>query len=273
MKLFWIFLLFLSSCNHYVPEDPEYYNFYAHLNDKSSFNHSCEPSECFLIILVDARHLDYCNTDSLLKTMVKHPSDGSKNGDVGHAWIYLQGTVDGKTTVIEGGHSGETGRFQPKYFEGVMDLIEEHDDPNPIRYLWSTQHDGFFEAGPGYHVPTYAIKVDLNEEQFKDILAFMDPENYLYIQYSLTTHQCCTFVQKIAQISGLSLEYKITFPIQQKVTFCGTTMQLWKDDAFSQITLGSPDVLEKSLMQCVAEGKAEYALDFYKKVSGLSEIH
>ena len=82
----------------------------------------------------------------------KHPSDGSKNGDVGHAWIYLQGNVNGESIVIEGGHSGELGICQPKYFDGIMNYVEYgyadsscgemcclRNEPNPVKYLWASQ--------------------------------------------------------------------------------------------------------------------------------------
>lgn len=62
-----------------------------------------------LILLVNARHLDYRTAASCLKTTAKHPSDGSKNGDVGHAWIVLKGP-EGE---IEGGQSGRQAAINP----------------------------------------------------------------------------------------------------------------------------------------------------------------
>lgn len=61
----------------------------------------------YIVFLVNARQLDYSSFRSVLRTIAKHPSDWSKNGDVGHAWIYLKGDE-----VIEGGHSGELGLDQ-----------------------------------------------------------------------------------------------------------------------------------------------------------------
>src|SRR5262245_4920764 len=63
----------------------------------------------FLVICVDACRLDYTSCKELVRTIAKHPANGSKNGDVGHAWIYLRGWLDGEWIEIEGGHSGELG--------------------------------------------------------------------------------------------------------------------------------------------------------------------
>ena len=52
---------------------------------------ACAEEEYFVVFLVNARGLDYTDTLKFLKTVAKHPRDGSKNGDVGHAWVYLKG--------------------------------------------------------------------------------------------------------------------------------------------------------------------------------------
>lgn len=248
----------------------------------SSPQFHCQPSMretgCFLVLLVDAKHLDYSDNHLLLKSMVKHPDTLSKNNDVGHAWIYLRGTIDGQSVELEGGHSGELGQAQVKYFDGVMNYIEygyanptEEEkrcprcEPNPIKYLWTSLGDGFYQEGPGMHRPTFAAKVDITHEQFRKILEFIDPFNYHYPDYALTRNQCTTFVAQVAALIDLSLEYEVTIPIDQKLTLCGETYQLWTDPLYSQITFPSPDILECSLKDLVAEGNAEYALDWYQK--------
>jgi hypothetical protein len=40
-------------------------------------------------------------------------------------------------------------------------------------------------------------------------------------------------------------------------------IRLWEDPRYSMITFPTPDVIEKSLMQAVENGEAEYALDWY----------
>lgn len=271
-----LLVLLANSCS-YHPASPSYNNLYKQLElIPECTNHSMRETDFFLIFLVDARRLDYTNNRSLCRTLAKHPSDGSKNGDVGHAWIYLQGSVNGEKVVVEGGHSGETGLSQPKYFDGVMNNIEygtpdptseqKHfyrKEPNPIKYLWASQCDGFFQKGSGNHIPTFAAKIDLTESQFLRILEFIKNE-YHYRDYAITRNQCTSFVAQIGALANFSMTYKITIPIDQTITMGGKTLTLWEDPNYSMLTLPSPDILEQSLIQSVGEGKAEYALPWYR---------
>lgn len=208
-------------------------------------------SDRFLVILVDAPHLDYSDCRRLLKSVVKHPRNGCKNGDVGHAWIYLHG----EGLCLEGGHSGELGVVQPKYFDGVMDRIDRG-DPNPAKYLWAIQRDGFFQHGTGGHRATYAVKVDITTEQCREILKFI--ESYPFPEYAIAGNQCSTFVAQVAALAGLELECEVTIPIDQQIRIGKCTYTLWTDPKYSSLTISSPDILEKSLQQAVEEGKVEY---------------
>lgn len=214
----------------------------------------------FLVLLVDARQLNYANNQAFFQSMVKHPSDGSKNSDVGHAWIYLRGSINGQPVELEGGLSGETGVTRLKYFEGVAQLIEKG-DPNPIKYLWTSLNDGYYEEGSGRHLPTYAIKIDLTEEQFFSILNFV--EGYTFNHYSLTKHQCCSFVQEVARQAGLELQTHLTMTIQKTLKLGKYTTPLWQNPLYSTITFPCPEVLEASMKLAVSQGKAQPATQWY----------
>ena len=256
-------VLAFSGC-YYKPHSEAYQRLYSHLDGHKPKKKNIIASDFYLILLVNARHLDYSDGKRLLKTIRKHPSDGSKNGDVGHAWILLKGVVNGKPWMIEGGHSGELGQFQPRYFDGIMDRIESG-DANPVGYLWEVQRDGFFQMGSGGHRPSYAIKVDLTEKQFLAILSFIDPRHYDYPNYALFGNQCATFVAAVAKIVHLDLNCEVTIPIPQSLSMGQKTFYLWSDPSYSQLTLSSPDILEQSMMQAVEEERVEYALPFYLK--------
>lgn len=231
----------------------------------------------YVVFLVDAPHLDCSNNRALCKTIAKHPSNGNKSGDVGHAWIYLHGWNDGNEITVEGGHSGETGIEQAKYFEGIMNYVrfgyanppecfsQPRFEPNPIKYLWEGQKDGFFQKGAGKHRPTYAAKVFLTDEEFRHILAYIDPRRYNYRDYSLTSHQCTTFVVEVASLAGLQLDCEMEIPIGQTVRADGECFVLWRDPEYSTFRFASPDVLEKSLKRAVKEGRAEPALLWYRR--------
>ena len=218
------------------------------------------PSDYFVVFLVDARRLDYSDDLSFIRTLAKHPSDGSKNGDVGHAWIYLEGNLEGQRVYLEGGHTYALEGQTPEYLEGISYLVEEG-HPDPASYLWYVRPDGFFEQGNGGHKPTYAAKVDLTEEQFLELAEWI--ENYPYDTYSLLGPQCATVAAEVADRIGLKLETEVTLKIDQNVTIRGVPYCFWENPKYSSITFSSPDRLERSLMRAVQAGDAEYALIWY----------
>lgn len=195
----------------------------------------------FIVFLVNARHLDTSSLPKFIRSLSKHPN-------VGHAWIYLHGDQ-----IVEGGHSGELGIYQPRYADGVMDHLE-WGVKNPVRYLWSSQCDGFFQKGNGGHRPTFAAKVDLSKEQYEQILAFIN--SYPFYEYSLTKNQCCTFLKQIGAIIGLDLAVEATLKIDQWILLDGRRYQMWEDSRYSKLVFSSPDVLEASLKRLVKEKKA-----------------
>jgi len=233
-----------------------------------------QETDYFLVILVDARHLDYSNAKTFIKTMRKHPDDCSKNGDVGHAWIYLQGLKDNQRFIIEGGHSGELGVIQAKYFNGIMNNIDygyanpspsqmckRTHEPNPVKYLWESQHDGYFQQGSGRHNPTFAVKVNLTQEQFEQILLYINA--YHFSDYAITGNQCSSFVAQVAVLAGVDVNCHVTIPVEPFMHVKGGALHLWEDPNYSLLTVSSPDVIEHCLMQLAKEHKVEYALKWY----------
>jgi len=220
------------------------------------------PSDYFLILLVDAKHLDYSDAESLVSTIAKHP-DGSRERDVGHAWMLLAGIQDGKKVLIEGGHSGELGINEPRYLERV---VLNSCERNPVRHLFYPLQDGYFEVGPGQHLPTYAIRVELNQKTFQQILELIQPDHYHFRHYSLTDNQCTTFVAKVATLAGLQLEHETIIPIPQYMKLARKKICLWRDSQYATITISTPDKLEKSMIEAVVAGQARVALRHYYTV-------
>ena len=223
-------------------------------------------SPYYVALLVDAKQLNYTNFQTLLDSVI-HDKKNNPHHYVGHAWIILCGEIDGKKIVVEGGHSGEIGRDFPCYLDGLVlhSQLTSLYEPNPIRYLHTTLYDGFFQSGPGVHTPTFAVILPISKEQFKNIYAAIHPERYDFSSYSLTTNQCVTFVAKVACLAGLTLEYEVTVDVPSSCNIQGREIPLWKDPNYKQITIPSPDILEKSLKKAVEEKKALLALEWYQK--------
>lgn len=269
---FLLLSLIFQSC--YRPHSQAYRELYSYL-DTPIPQRPMHETDYFLVILVEARHLDYTDNYSFLKTVAKHPSDGSKNRDVGHAWVYVQGLQNGIPIYLEGGHSGELGVVQAKYFDGIMNYLDfgyanptyqqclcPRYEPNPVKYLWETQRDGFFQWGAGRHRPTFAAKIDLTPDQFQRILKFI--HCYRYCDYAITGNQCSSFVAQIASLAGLDLDCEVTMSIEPVIYFNGREICLWSDPMYQWLTISSPDILERSLMEAVREGRVENALGWCK---------
>lgn len=226
----WLFLLLLAACSK-----------------RACLPEPCfTPAERYIVFLVEARGLDYSTNPHLLRTIAKHPSDGTKNSDVGHAWILL---VNGDE-IICGGHSGETGTLQMKYIEGVFTLAEKQ-DPNPIRYLFCIQKDGHFQKGSGGHKATFAAKADLTEAQVQEIKDIL--KSYPFENYAISGNSCCGLIEQIGFKLGLLMDSSVTIEIQP--FYKG--IQLWEDPCYSKITIQSPDRLQNSLISLCKEGCLE----------------
>lgn len=238
MRYLILLLLALSSCYKY-----------SHTLD---YTLSAQSSDYSLMILVDARGLDYSCASNFLLSLSSQPR--TTYGRFGHAWIYLKGIEEGIPVYIEGGHSGERGVMCPQYFDGVMDLVDAK-DPNPIRYLWEIQPDGFFEEGSGHHKPNAGIKIEITEEQYLAIKDFICAAKY--DDYAITGNQCSSFVAQIAAIAGVNLVYEVTLEIPQNICFGGRKMVLWTDPCYSQITFGSPDKILESFAPLIQSHQAQ----------------
>ncbi|MCE5317217.1 MAG: hypothetical protein LLG04_07630 [Parachlamydia sp.] len=230
---FVVLLLFLCGCCHYSDDCP---------------CPSTNSSEYSLAIFISAKHFDYSSCQACLASLAK-----TSDGRFGHAWVSLRGLCNGQPVEIIGGHSGELGRIKPRYFDGVADLVESG-DPNPIRYLWEVQGDGFFQKGSGEHRPTYAAQVAITPEQFDAIFSYI--QAYPYNEYCLTGRQCTTFCMEIAALADWYLDGTITLPISSTIYFGGSRMRLWQDPCYASITFASPDRLEHSLKESVKAKQA-----------------
>lgn len=230
----------------------------------------------YLCIVVDAPQLDFSNETTLIRTVAKHPRNYSKCGDVGHAWICVFGNVNDQQVFLEGGHSGEVGETQSRYFDGLMNYIDfgysnptaeeclhPRCEPNPVKYFWEERDDGFFQWGSGGHQPSYAICIPISDRQLSDIITFVS--NYPFERYSITQRQCCSFVVEVAGLAGLRLVADDCLLIHQWMVIEGVAYQLWQDPYYSLLPVKSPDALERSMKQAVADGRAYPATSWAKK--------
>ena len=222
-------------------------------------------SDYFLVLLVDARHLDYSSPSNYFSTL----GQGlffSQDPNTGHAWIVLSGTEDGKEWVFEGGHTGEFGLYAPRYFDEVVRLSYEEHHPNPAHYLFTPLPDGSIQYGSGGHRPTFAAALPLTEEGYHRIRRLLLKDGYDFSQWGIRGPNCIRFVLSCLAAADIELDCQETLVMPQSFLYRGEEIRLWSDPTFSTITVETPELLEKRLWQLTEEGRALVAMQWYKKL-------
>lgn len=228
----------------------------------------------FLVLLVHATGLDYQDQASLLRSLYKRSR--FKGGFLGHSWVLLSGVENGRRQVLEVGLSPK-GEDSVQFFRGVLDLAEygyvnptaeqrrhPRQEPNPISYLWRDQGNGYLQPASEARIrPTYAAKLDLDQEQYRAIKARLNPALPEQKRFQLTGRQCSSFLVEIAALAGVSLSHQLTIAVPQQIEVGGRAVRLWMDPAYASMTLSSPDVIQESLKRLVASGRAEDVLAWY----------
>jgi hypothetical protein len=207
--------------------------------------------------LVDAKGIDYSTSQAFLQTMRKHPRGNKRDRSAGHAWLVLSGPL----TWTECGHTGEFGLDQPDYGDSILAALKRN-DPNPVACLWRDLQDGRKEYGSGGHQPTAAVRFELTASQHEAIRDFISA--YDYRAFSVRDRVCTHFVSRAAALAGVTLGHLVTLNIPQRTSFQGQTVTWWTDSKFSNISFGSPDVLEKSLQLAVKKGLGQDVLKQYR---------
>ena len=209
-----------------------------------------------LYVLTDTKGFDFTSAESFLKTLHKHPRGGKQDHSVGHSWVLLQSPDE----LLECGHTGEFGLEEQGYYSGLSSLIRKR-DPDPVRYLHVTMRDGEYHSGPGSHEPSFVARFPITADEHRALHAYI--EGYDYAVFSLTTRQCTDFVAGALKLIGIEVPTKITLVLPEKVHYGLKEMRLWTDPKFSRITLGSPEVVRKGLLELVERGLAHDATEWY----------
>jgi len=210
----------------------------------------------FLYLCTDAVGIQFDSAERFIRTLHKHPRGGKNDQSVGHSWLIL----DGPGRMIERGHTGEFGVTQPTYYSGVWKRVA-NDDPNPIAYLWQDMNDGELQCGPGMHAPTFVLRIPLTREQHHAIDEYIN--DYDYRRFALLRHACSDFVAGAAELAGVNVTHRIRLRFPAEGTVHGHHIRVWTDPKYSELSIGSPDVLEKSLQRLAEQGIGEDATEWY----------
>jgi hypothetical protein len=247
--------LLLSGCSPRMNDS--YVREYQYLRDIREASATSKKfkneSEYVLVVLVEARHLDYSSPDNFFNSM-RYGLFLPQEPTIGHAWIILSGKIDGKPWSFEGGHTGEFGLTAPRYFDEVIRRSLEEDDPNPAAYLFKKMPDRYLQDGSGNHSPTYAAAFPLTEEGFLRVFNLL--KKYDFSEWSLQQHQCVHFVLACLATVGVDLSCERTLLLPQQFEWNGRKIRLWNDPAYSCLRFPTPDDLERKLFEKVSQSKA-----------------
>ncbi len=258
----WVTLLFASCSPRFSDEYWEQYRYLGSIREESHlYPQFCGKEHYYLVVLVDARHLDYSSPEKYFSTL-GHGLFFSQEPLTGHAWIVLAGIRDGKSVVFEGGHTGEFGTVAPKYFDEVIRLSREENDPNPAKYLFTMLPDGRLEPGAGGHTPTFAAAFPLTQEGYERLNGLL--QTYDFSRWSLTGPNCVRFARTCLSAIGVDIECRMTMTLPRSFRYGAMTVRLWSDTCYSSLTAETPEMLEFQLWELVKNGSALVAKKWYK---------
>jgi hypothetical protein len=257
-------MLWLTSCSQRMGDS--YVSRYQYLGGIQAANQSSPQfsgkSEYYLVVLVDARHLDYTSPRNYISTL----SQGlflSQDPNTGHTWVVLAGKEEERPWVFEGGHTGEFGLYAPRYFDEVVRLAWDENHPNPASYLFHPLPDGCLQYGSGGHAPTFAAAFPLTEKGYQRVRRLLTEEGYDFSRWGIRGPNCIRFSLACLASVGVELNCQEKFQLPKSFTYKGEEVALWSDPAYSCLCVETPELLEKRLWELVEKGRAIVATKWY----------
>lgn len=242
-------------------------NRYSYVNDivmlSKNFPSFFPTSEYFLVVLVDAKHPDYSSPSNYCSSLVPGMLR-CKAPDPGHAWIVIVGTKDGKPWIFEGGHTVNCSAVTKHYIKHLLGWSDTKQTENPATALFVPTTVGSLEVGPGENRPSFAAAIPLTQEGFDRISRLFDENGYDFSHWGIQGPNCVQFALSCLSAAGIELSCYDTLSVPQSLSLFGKTLSLWTNPSYSKLTLKTPDLLEKRLLDLVKCGKAFYALPWYK---------
>lgn len=263
MRLLFIGLFVFCACSPRLSD--EYQKKYSYLTAVRVLNRS--PNQFkgtdpyYLVVLVDAKHLDYSTPGKYFETL----SFGlfkRHDPNIGHAWIILCGEENHSRFLFEGGHTGEFGCIAPKYFDHIVDLSLNNADKNPVAYLYTLLPDGQIQRGSGGHRPTFAAAFPLTREGFFRVRTLIAKE-YDFSSWGILGPNCVQLARACLAAVGIQIDCEEKIPIPQVFSIQGKEIRLFENPAFSCILAQTPELLEKRLIELVQNGQALPASRWY----------
>jgi hypothetical protein len=202
----------------------------------------------YLYILTEPANWDFSDVTSFLYSIWQRPS--------AHSWIILESPWN----RMEFGHTGNFGREQPRYHEGVMQRVRDG-DPDPIAYVWQTMSDGQFQIGRPDRPPTFVWRMPITLRRYQ--LIYDDVLQRKYDQFGVRTNNCTDMVVETAALAGINLIRRIRLTFPPEVKLWGRTERVWTNPQYRILEFSTPEVLEVDLRQLAQIGIGSDATEWY----------
>jgi len=202
----------------------------------------------YLYILTEPAYWDFSDATSLLYSIWLRPSE--------HSGIILESPRN----RLESGHTGNFGREDPRYHEGVLQRVRA-EDPNPLAYLWHTMSDGQLQIGKPKRPPTFVWRMPITQRRHQLIYEYMMQGKYE--QFDLRTNNCVDMVVKAAALAGINLIHRIRLTLPPEVKFWGRMVRVWTDPQYHILEFSTPEILEGDLRQLAQMGIGSDATEWY----------
>jgi hypothetical protein len=263
-EFFFVVMVWLTACSPRTSD--EYHQTYAYLPSIRTANRSSEQftgtDPYYLVVLVDARHVDYSTPENYFSTL-SYGVFKRQEPDIGHAWIILKGEENGIPYYFEGGHTGEYGYVAPKYFDHIVELAESEEEKDPVSYLYCRLPDGRLELGSGGHCPTFAVAFKLTKTGYEQIFNLI--ATYDFDSWGILGPNCVQFVRSCLMAVGLEINCEEIVTIPKYMEIRGEKVRLWEHASFSHLEVQTPEKLEQRLLEKVQEGLGTVAMRWYRK--------
>jgi hypothetical protein len=194
---------------------------------------------CYLYLLNEAARWDYSTTRSLLFSIWQRPW--------GHSWLILERPRH----RLECGHTGDLGKSEPRYHDGVFQRIREG-HPNPIACLWQTRSDGRFQTGKPNRPPTFVWRMPITRPKYQRLHDYVMQRKY--DQFGVRSNNCTDMAITAAALAGINLIHRIRLTVPPETKVWGRMRRVWTDPQYRILDYSTPDVLETDLRQLTRLG-------------------
>ncbi len=193
------------------------------------------------------------DSTSMARWILSQKATDKGSGVFGHAWLWIEPPSQCSQKAFEIGHTGETNPQQSTYLEMFFEISQQIKG-EPMRVFFEDRQDGACQLGSGGHWPDEVWSFELEPGEYEHLMHWISTGYYDFHRYNLGLHQCCHFVLEALEALGIKLKETAAVKLPKEVVIWNTSLRIWTDPKWSELTLWTPLSLAKALER---EGRFE----------------